>query len=135
MQNIQWDQSFSVGVADIDAQHRKLVEMINALTTSQEGPDSYETASDIISRLVEYLDVHFMTEQTYMQETQYPEYRPHMAEHRAFIKKVLDFRKRLTRDNQGLVPEMVDFLTGWLRHHIMEIDKRLGEYLVSLETF
>jgi hemerythrin-like metal-binding protein len=74
--------------------------------------------------MVEYIDYHFGTEETYMSRFRYEDLEPHRNEHRIFIRKVFDFRKQFSMDSQLLSKEMLTFLTDWLCHHIRETDKK-----------
>ena len=64
-----------------------------------------------------------------MQEHRYPEYPQHRAEHLALTKKVAKFQKDYAAGQAVLTIEILQFLKDWLRHHIGEIDTKVGAYL------
>jgi len=122
MEKIQWSEALSVGVNEIDEQHRKLVDIINNLLDATVlGIDS-DIVSDIISRMVDYIDYHFGTEETYMTRFRYPELVSHRNEHRVFIRKVFELRKQHVQDKQDLSLDVLTFLMNWFRRHITETD-------------
>lgn len=122
MEKIQWSESLSVGVKEIDEQHRKLINIVNDLLDAKSlGKDS-EIVSDIISRMVDYIDYHFGTEETYMTRFHYPELVSHRNEHRLFIRKVFELRKHHVQDKESLSLDVLAFLVDWFRKHISETD-------------
>lgn len=122
MQKIQWSESLSVGVSEIDEQHRKLIGIINDLIDAEAIGSDSEIVSVIISRLVDYIDFHFGTEETYMTRFHFTGLVSHRNEHRVFIRNVFEMRKHHVQDKEDLLPDILAFLTDWLRKHIAETD-------------
>ena len=63
MDRIDWDPSFSVGVATLDKQHRQIVDMINLLLSDLDATVRSETISDLLTKLTTYASNHFKTEE------------------------------------------------------------------------
>jgi hemerythrin-like metal-binding protein len=122
MNKIEWSENFSVGVAEIDNQHRQLIGLINDLVEAKNQNKSMDELSTMISKMADYLDYHFGTEEKYMLRFQYAGLESHRNEHRTFIRKVFEFRKQYSLDSQSLTQDLLAFLMGWLRHHILETD-------------
>ncbi|MGC8720293.1 MAG: hemerythrin domain-containing protein, partial [Thermodesulforhabdaceae bacterium] len=59
---IRWDESLSVGIAEIDDQHKRLVNMINELYDAMLQKKGKAVLSQIIKEMAEYAAVHFATE-------------------------------------------------------------------------
>jgi len=129
MEKINWSEDISVGVAEIDDQHRQLIGIINHLTDAKQQNRDTEVISEILSRMADYLDYHFGTEEKYMARFPYAEFEPHRNEHRTFIRKVFEFRKQYAQDSQSLSNDILAFLKDWLRHHIQETDKKYSQCL------
>ncbi len=121
---IQWDNSLSVGVGEIDLQHQRLVKMINELNDAMRVGKSKEMLGKIVSGLISYVRVHFATEEKYFAQFKYPETDQHVQEHRAFSQKVDDFAKKFQDGQLGLSIELMNFLSDWLGKHIKGIDKK-----------
>ena len=85
---IDWDDSFSVKVKEIDAQHKRLVDMLNELYDAMRQGKGKEVLGKIIGGLIEYTDVHFKTEEKYFDKFGYPETEAHKKEHSDFVQKV-----------------------------------------------
>ena len=123
MDQIKWTEDLSVGVSEIDDQHRRLIGIIDDLIDAQNQNKDAEVLSELISKMADYIDYHFGTEEKYMSRFQYAGLEHHRNEHRTFIRKVFEFRKLFTQDHQSLSDDILSFLTEWLRHHIRETDQ------------
>ncbi|MEJ5299442.1 MAG: bacteriohemerythrin [Thermodesulforhabdaceae bacterium] len=126
---VRWDDSFSVGIAEIDAQHKRLVEMINELYDAMRQRKGKDVLSEILDGMMSYAAVHFATEEKYFVQYFYPETESHRKEHRDFKKKADEFKKRFESNEIGVAGEVVDFLATWLKSHIKGSDKKYGPFL------
>jgi len=127
----QWDDSYSVGIAVIDEQHRKLVGMINTLDDAMRQGRGKSVLSGILSEMVRYTAMHFSTEEEYFKRYEYPGAGPHLEEHEKFTSKVSEFQKGFDAGRIGLSTDVMNFLTDWLKKHILGSDKRYGQFLVE----
>ncbi len=91
MDKIVWDESFSVGLKDMDEQHKQIINIVNKLTEIKEMHVNSEIISATLSKMREYADNHFKKEETYLLESDYPFYSMHKIQHRGFRKKTVDF--------------------------------------------
>lgn len=128
MSFINWETKFSVNVAEIDAEHKRLIAMINKLHDAMKIGQGKEALSAILDDMTNYAVHHFHTEEGYMEKFNYPEYSKHKQEHDDFVAKVSDFREKFERDELLLSIEVMRFLSDWLRNHIMGSDQRYSNY-------
>lgn len=131
MPMLEWNDGLSIHVAEIDAQHQELVDMVNTLHDSMVDGADERILFDIVERMLRYTNVHFGTEETYMAQYAYPETAAHKAEHADFMTKAAQVAADQRAAKQGLSMEVLNFLGDWLVTHINGSDKRLGEFLVS----
>lgn len=117
-----WDESYSVNVREIDEQHRKLIEMLNAFY-GHVGRDAKEAFHTLLNSLVDYTHYHFSTEERYFDLFKYPGAAAHTEAHRRFTEKVDDVRKRLLSGQLVLSLEITVFLRDWLTEHIKGSDR------------
>jgi len=57
---IAWNDSLSVGVMTIDAQHKKLVDTLNQLHDAMLSGQARQLTSPILERLLQYTREHFL---------------------------------------------------------------------------
>lgn len=128
---IEWSDEYSVGVAEMDKQHKKLVAMINDLHDAMKSGRGKDSIDKILSELVEYSSTHFMAEETLMKTYGFPGYELQKECHAELTSKVLDLQNKF-RDRQAvLTVELMSFLKEWLIVHIQGMDKKYGPFLRS----
>lgn len=125
---IQWNDSFSVKVAEIDQQHQKLVYMINELNDAMKQRKGKDVLGKIINGLVNYAATHFNTEEKYFDRFGYPETDSHKKEHVAFVKRVSEFKDGFEKGKLGLSIEVMNFLSEWLKNHIKVNDMKYSQF-------
>ncbi|UCG77722.1 MAG: hemerythrin family protein [Nitrospirota bacterium] len=134
---IEWDDSLSIGIDEIDNQHKKLVSKINELMHAMgKGPDkAREEILDTIIFLEDYMQVHFSSEEDYMINSKYPDYKEHIKEHDQFVSDIEKMKEKVISHNKptylGLQTEIGHMLYSWVTNHIAKLDKALGEYLIA----
>ena len=117
-----------MNVAEIDRQHQKLIAMVNDLNDAMKIGRGKETLGDILNGLVTYTVTHFQTVEKHFGRFGYPETDQHKKEHTAFVEKVTDFQKKIESRNLFLSLEVMDFLSDWLKNHIMGSDKKYASF-------
>lgn len=121
---ITWTDSFSVKVAEIDTQHKKLVEMINKLYDAMKVGKSKDVMGEILNNLISYTATHFKTEEKYFDLYNYFEKETHKAEHKEFVETVTKFKADFDSGNATISIELMNFLKDWLTKHINGTDKK-----------
>jgi hemerythrin len=119
-----WNDSYSVGVSEINTQHKKLVFLINDLNTAMAAGKGRDAVGSIVAELVKYTVDHFSTEERYFDKFKYADADTHKAEHKALVKKVADFQQNLAQGKAVLSIELMNFLKDWLINHIKGTDKK-----------
>ncbi len=126
---IRWDDSLKVNVSELDAQHQKLIAMVNELYDAMRQRQGKAMLGTLIDNLVAYAGTHFRAEETYFIRFAYPEMEQHRREHAAFKKKIAEFKVRLEEHEVGIAGDIIDFLSTWIKHHIREVDRKYGPFL------
>lgn len=123
-QKLIWDEKYSVGVEEIDNQHKHLVATINNLLDLINTNTVGEKLDEIINALVEYKKLHFETEEKYFKEFNYEGTEEHEAKHDEFTKNFLALREQYPENSIEFAFKLVDFLEDWLIDHLMTIDQK-----------
>lgn len=129
MSLLAWSNLFSVGVKDIDDQHKKLVDMANRLNDAMKAGHGKEIVGRILGELVDYTVSHFAFEERLMDKHGYPMSVQHKQEHQELVRTVGEFKRKFERGDAALTAEIMGFLRDWLSRHIMNSDKRFGKDL------
>lgn len=129
---IEWSPELSVGIASIDEQHKKLVNMINALNDAMLLGESSELLGKIFTGLAAYTQKHFAYEENMFAEYGYPDTQEHKRQHNELIEQVIELKDNFMKNPQGTISEdLMLFLKRWLTNHIMRTDKDYTEFLLS----
>ncbi len=126
-----WSDAYSVKIGVIDMQHKNLVRIINELHQALVEGHGKDQLGKALASLIKYTQVHFHTEEVFMESHRYPDYINHKTEHERLTETVLEFQRKFERSEVGLTIEVMGFLKDWLSRHIMGSDKRYGPFLNS----
>ena len=126
---IEWSDSLSVGVRELDDQHKELVRLVNVLYEALKAGRGREALKDILGGLVRYTKVHFATEERFFNRLGYPEKDEHIQQHRKLVDQVLEFKKKVDSGQDMISVNLLDFLKDWLINHIQVSDKKYGPFL------
>ncbi|MGE4421054.1 MAG: bacteriohemerythrin [Pseudodesulfovibrio sp.] len=123
---IQWDETMSVGMDELDDQHRELIDLINEAFDAIQRHDEPLMAS-LIDKMLDYSKVHFQAEEAVLRSRNYPDSEVHADQHRTFTDKVDDFRRDMFVKTN--LSQIFIFLSRWLTNHIMHEDRKFIPWL------
>lgn len=121
---ISWEQKYSVGVVELDNQHKQLINMINELYFAMSNDRGQQVVDDIIKDMLGYAKMHFNVEEAYMRQVEYLGSLQHFREHERFVEKAQEMAKRCENGEFVLSFEVIQFLSDWLQGHILETDMK-----------
>ncbi len=127
---ICWDSSLSLGIEELDAQHRALIALTNALE-GKRGCEDPAVVDEALRFLRNFSDGHFPLEEMYMRTAQFPGRKAHTQDHELFINQVifLEIEKEFGLATSQLIDEILAFLMGWFADHIAGQDRAFHAYL------
>lgn len=122
-----WDSSLSVGIMSIDEEHQLLLGLIQKLNLASRSSER-EVISGVLNELIDYTVKHFRHEEELLQKYHYPDVEKHIWEHQELTDKVLAMQK----EKRYLVKENFSaLLREWLKHHIVETDRKYADFLAA----
>lgn len=132
-----WDELFVTGIEAVDAQHQRLVELINELSASLIAGDATDDAAlrQVIDRLADYAQYHFAEEERLMAEAGVDARHAerHVAIHRKFVEQVATmWNSRHTLSAPANV--LLEFLIAWLSFHILGEDQALARQIERIHA-
>ena len=125
---MQWTEDMSVRNRKMDAQHRKLVELVNRLYGAMRSGQANDVIGSVLDELVEYTANHFADEESLMKVHRFPGLEAQRAQHRDLVKQALELQEQF-RGGQPLGSRVFNFLKGWLVNHIMNEDKKYAAHV------
>jgi hemerythrin len=126
---MRWYDKYNIGVEIIDAQHRELFRMIGRLQASLSSENVDEAMGNALKFLVDYAKHHFSAEEELMKRIGFPQYDHQKELHKKFIQKVANVLVRIKKGEPTTVSELIDFLTDWIVNHILDEDKKIGNFI------
>ncbi len=129
MKDLVWDKLLSVGVDEIDEDHRKLINLFNILNHSVTAGESKEYLAATLEELINCTVWHFSHEERLMLKHRYQEREEHKAEHQELIQSAKELQQEILQADKPVADEHIQFLERWLTEHILTADGRLGAYL------
>ncbi len=124
-----WDKSYSVNINSIDAQHKKLIDLINNLHDSMRQGKGKEVLGSIFNELASYTIYHFNHEEELFAKYDYAERNRHKAEHEKLIVQINELKNNYNKGSNVLTMEVMNFLKMWLSDHIMGSDRKYSSFL------
>lgn len=131
MGRIQWDDSMSIGIDEIDEQHKKWINFHNHMHDSilgLNGKDSDTEAKEVVKAMMDYTVYHFKCEREYMEKISYPDLVPHIRLHSRFEDEVYQ-HFRAVIDGEFIIPtQVIKLMKQWICYHITKEDRKIGEF-------
>lgn len=126
---ISWSQDYSVGVVELDNHHKQLIKMINELYFAMRNDRGQQVVAAIVKEIGDYARMHFQTEEKYMRKVEYLGLLKHIREHKGFVEKAQEMAQRCEEGEFILSFEVIQFLSDWLKNHILESDMKYAAAL------
>ena len=118
-------EELSVGNETIDAEHQRILTLIQRLDAS-DPVSNPRVVNEIITDLRDYTLKHFRHEESIFMGTDYPDIEQHIAEHEALTRKV----KLMADDADNVHPDnLAHLLDDWIVHHIQNMDQDYVQYI------
>ena len=119
--DVHWKDEYATGHADMDKDHRTLVDILAVLAT---GYCEHDLVDSQIKMLERYVAGHFAREERLMTAGGFPDLAAHLEQHQHFRDDVRRMRQQWNAgDNPKLQAEIIDRLTHWLLEHIAVADR------------
>ncbi|WP_414151786.1 bacteriohemerythrin [Acetobacterium carbinolicum] len=131
---IVWTPALSVGVENIDAQHKIWFEKADQLFEAGKTGKSKEVIAQMFDFLDDYTKQHFKDEEAYMTKIKYPGIDEQKKLHHGFIEELAKLKKDFNESggNVTLIISANQMIVNWLTKHISNVDKKIGAYAKTL---
>ena len=126
---IEWSDDYSVRIQQIDAQHKTLFRLANDILNEAERKSTITRIENLLGELLEATISHFRDEEKLMSKNAYPGYKVHSDAHVRLLHELDLFLSRLKDEKRALLPELLEFLKGWLVRHTLTVDRKYIKFL------
>lgn len=133
---LRWSEALDTGFADVDREHRQLLDLLNALAHARHTGAGASELGAVCGRLNRYAREHFQHEEALMAAWPIDAARKavHQRAHRAFSERIERAGALIDTDPQAVVDHLLSFLVNWLLHHISGVDARMAAEVRALES-
>lgn len=128
----RWREGMRVGVSRIDADHQRLIVLLNRLHyLSLAGADAVARAT-VIDSLVACAEAHLQVEHAMMANSGALGLDRHRRAHQAFFERLVHYRTRhRERPERFDIGAFYDFIADWLLMHVMRDHTKLKAHFTK----
>jgi hemerythrin len=125
------DGDLRLDVPSMDSEHALQIDLVEALGRLVAEDKSREVADEILEKLLDLTQVHFLAEELMMRMEGYPGYEAHLAEHGELLVELRKLRAVCSQPDHPRTREAVDGLRSWLAGHIRTQDRAFAAFLAA----
>ena len=119
-----WNDTYLLGYAPIDDEHRQFVETVHAMQTASD--EEFAARLDVFA---EHAKQHFELENTLMVETEFPARDCHIDEHTAVMRSVEQVREVVANGDFAEGRRLAAELENWFPGHADYLDSALAQWM------
>ncbi len=128
---IPWSDDLSVGLQEIDEQHKILIHLINRLYDEAILKKANQSIiDDILNELKQYTIIHFSVEESLFRLFDYPHADAHQKQHERLKEEVISVHNKF-KNGAAVTIELMSFLRRWIKNHIMMEDKKYSPFFLE----
>ena len=126
---IEWDDGMSVGIPEIDADHKRFISMLNGCNQAIASRMELSEIKSRLQLLIDDADQHFVREEKLFKEWQYPDTESHASRHKDALKALQEIRgKFMNYDFESEWIEMGFAVKDILITHILMEDMKYADF-------
>ena len=126
-----WSDDYSINVAEIDGQHKKLLEHVNKLHAGVEAQIDRQDLHQRLVELYDYAAFHFASEEELMIQHGMKNVKKHHKEHKLLLRHLKHVCNAVSEGKRPAFYSQYDVSNDWFLAHIMDFDKKMGAFLNS----
>jgi len=124
---LEWDDSFLIGIEELDYEHRLLVDDINRLHKEMARHDEKSEIEKCLGDIHARMQAHFALEERVMKEGEYEDFDEHKSTHDALLDSYTEYIIRFLDDTDASAGRTIEeFLKYWVIEHILTSDKEMS---------
>lgn len=125
------DDDIRSGNSEMDSEHQVQISLMHALERSLAQGRGKSDISSILNQLVEYTNIHFMSEQLLMRLHAYPDFGAHEMEHDHLIEQLRKVEAGFAAGDSDMTAAEIAMLQRLVVDHIQTHDRAFSAYLAD----
>ena len=128
MSELRWRDEFSVGIEEVDHEHKGLIELIARLQRELKSGAGRHEVIVYLGEIYAQISAHFALEEKMMRQTNYPAYADHKEDHETLLDDLRDIMDEVEDD--GILDDvrLTDDLDRWFSDHFRTHDAKLHRF-------
>lgn len=123
-----------LGEEVMDGEHAAQIRLLESFEKGLLGGGSQDDLVIVLDRLVEFTNLHFMSEEILMQQRAYPALGLHVKEHDGLLDQVRKMQEVFNTGDQTMTAGELTTLRAWLIDHIRTKDHAFVLYLEKMRA-
>lgn len=121
-----WDEDMATGIAEIDADHRRIAGFFDEILVSLAEGQEHEAMVAALSRLVDALCEHIEHEDELMRAIRYPDASAHRLEHDGYFIRLSQLMVDCQKHSRCIADKVRELLYLWKFQHQDHFDRPLA---------
>lgn len=126
---IEWSDKLSIGIPEIDIEHKFLVALVNSFHDKVLDNESQEVLAETFSHLIRYTEKHFANEESLMRAIGFPQLNQHEEKHLELADQVTELSEVYMSGSKAIDTDLLEFLKIWIFHHVLIEDSKIAKFL------
>ena len=133
---LRWDDSFLIGIDELDYEHKTLIDDINLLHEELARHDEKSEIERCLGDIHARMQAHFALEERVMKERGYEFFEEHKREHEALLNSYTEDMSQFLNDTGVSANTPIeDSLKHWIVDHILTSDKKMSLMAQKKKSF
>lgn len=129
MQLLEWKDEYSLGIPEVDYEHRELITLINDLLLQLPGNGTSTGITDLLGEIYARIALHFALEEKIMRNQNYDQLVQHKADHDRLLNEIRDVMDEYENSVNIDTENFAARLDRWFSEHFRTMDARFHRHL------
>ena len=125
---IRWQDSFNLGIPEIDLEHEELVDLINVVHARSADPNGRTGIDDALGQIVARVSAHFANEERTMLALEFAEYWTHKDHHDQLLDQLSGIIAQYEVKRDLDADTLSQRLESWFIVHFRTFDARFHRF-------
>jgi len=132
----EWDESFLIGIEELDHEHKLLIDDINRLHEELARQEKKSDIEKCLGEICTRMQAHFALEEHVMKEHKYKYFDEHKREHDELLDNCTEYMLHFLNDTGSPSSSPIeDSLKYWVMKHIVTSDKKMSQVIQEGASF